>query len=146
MLAGVVSFGTVLWLSRSRLPAVFLVPFEAVVFIVIAALLYSVISRKPVLTMDETGILYSRGGASRIPWRDILSVERLARVQRSSNGEYHTFIREAWRPIRLQIRGARSDAAEITITFMGLDTDSAVVFDWIRDYMRKSEAKDPNLD
>ena len=145
LLIGMACLGAVIWFSCSRLPAVVLAPLGLALSIVPAVLLYRLISHKPVLTLDETGILYPRGGPSRIAWRDILSVERLARVQRLPNGEYHSYIREAWRPIRLQIRGARSEDGEITIAFMGLDTDSAEVFDWIREYLRNSDGQNQNL-
>lgn len=139
LLIGMACLGAVIWFSCARLPAVVLAPLGLALSVVPAVLLCRLVSHRPVLTMDETGILYPRWGPSPIAWRDILSVERLARVQRLPNGEYHSYIREAWRPIRLQIRSARSEDGEITIAFMGLDTDSAEVFDWIREHLRYSD-------
>ena len=145
MLAGVLGLGAVLWFSRSRLPAVALALSGMVLSFVIAALFRAIIGRKPVLIIDETGILYSRGWPSRIAWHDILSVERPPRVERSSTGEYHSFVREAWRPIRLRVRGVRADSGEVTIQFMGLDTDSADVLAWIRDHLRESDDQEQRV-
>ena len=141
MLIGMLAFGAVLFGFRARIPAVLLVVMGIVLCVVVTALLRSLISRKPVLSIDEAGIIDYRGRHTSISWQDVIAVERLARVQRLPNGYSHTFLREAWRPIQLLIRGGQSDSVKITIEFMGLDTDSAKVYDSILNHLRKTKRK-----
>ena len=44
----------------------------------------------------------------------------------------------AWRPIRLLVRGPQSDSVTVTIEFVGLDADSAKVYDSIQNHLRKT--------
>ena len=58
----------------------------------ILAVLYSLFSRKPVLVVDETGIGYQPRWYPKFEWKDVVSVERMPRVQKKTDGEIHSYL------------------------------------------------------
>ena len=136
-LIGALGFGAVLFAYRSEVPAIVLGGLGIVWCPLTIALLWIAIARKPTLTIDERGITYHRGRLSRIDWSDILSAEQLPRVQRWPNGDTNSCLREAWRPIRLSVRGRKPDKGTITIHLFGMDADSAKIYECIQSHLPK---------
>ena len=120
------------------------------------ALIYSLVTNKPVVTIDETGIYYRRSLYKAIAWSDVVAIERLPKVRRTSDG-YQSCLRDAWRPLRLTVRnpdkylhkfqqtGRRvlasmvkdPDHIQLEIEFMGLTPGSDVVEHCIRQHLAR---------
>lgn len=87
----------VLFISRIEIPMVILAAGGIVFSAISIACLWCMILRKPVLTIDEAGFIYHRHRLPIVHWDDVLSVERLPRVQRGVENTSSS-LREAWRP------------------------------------------------
>lgn len=130
----------VLFISRIEIPMVILAAGGIVFSAISIACLWCMILRKPVLTIDEAGFIYHRHRLPIVHWDDVLSVERLPRVQRGVENT-SSCLREAWRPIRLLIRDRGQGTTNITIHFFGMDADSVQIYECIQRYLLKPIAK-----
>ena len=136
----VVGLGVMLFTYRTNMPAIIWVGGELVFASVVVVYLRWMIVRKPVLTMDETGFTYHRARLPLIHWDDVVSVERRPRVERYAGGATSTCVREAWRTIRILVRG-KQENVEWNISPLGLDTDSAKIYECIRSHLPQSIGK-----
>jgi len=109
------------------------------------------LSNKPVLVADETGILDTRLGSTPIAWNEIRAFRHVPREDVSTNGQKSSSLFEAWRPIQLWIKPAPNKtfrrkglvrqhpthlnfpaAQHVLIDFSGLDTPSSRLAELIR--------------
>lgn len=136
----VVGLGAALFTYRTEMSAIIVVVAELMLAFVAAAYLRWLIVRKPVLTIDETGFTYHHARIPVIHWDDVVSAERRPRVERYAGGASSTCVREAWRIIRIRVRG-KQDNVEWNISPMGLDTDSAKIYECIYSQMQQNHGR-----
>jgi hypothetical protein len=136
----VVALAAALFTYRTDRSAIILVVSELMLAFVAAAYLRWLIVRKPVLTIDEVGFIYHQARLPLIHWDEVVSVERRPRVERYASGASSTCVREAWRIIRIWVRG-RPKNVEWNISPIGLDTDSAKIYECICSHLPQNIGK-----
>ena len=162
MLAILLGFGALTGLFRPVMPGFVQVFFAILVGTGIMGVLYSLLSRKLVLSVDETGIVYFPRWYPKFEWQDVVGVERMSRVEQETDGSIGSCVSDSWRPIRVVVRGREKylqripkimqfgllsceepDCLNVMIEFAGLDTGSAKVFECIRTYLGDPVASTP---
>jgi hypothetical protein len=147
-------------LPDSHVPLVFRILFLALVGLGLVAQVAGLISPRPVIQIDETGIRYYSRWFPLIDWRDVIRAERVPLVQHIGS-KTHTFIREGWRPINVFVRGVEKyltriptgmrkpllvsnefDCVRFELSFTGLSPLSEEVYDCIQHYLTKFPSSD----
>lgn len=158
MLAGVLAMAagfTWFFQRAEHLPFFIVATFALFLGLGATALIYSLVSGKPVVRVDETGILYHPRWLPLIEWPDIIAVERKPLTERTSDGT-HTYLKDGWRPIWIIVRNPEKylqrvpsllrggfyapdhpGCARIEIAFMGMKPGSGVVHDYIRQHLAR---------
>jgi len=65
--------------------------------------LWGLLSLRPALRVDETGITYAKLFFPRLTWEDVLHVRRLPKTWTLKDGRTFTCLREEWRPVEITV-------------------------------------------
>jgi hypothetical protein len=158
VLLGMVALVVHYILPVSHVPLVFRIIFLSLVGLASLAQVASLISPKPVIQIDETGIRYYPRWFPLIEWRDVIRAERLPLVQHIGN-KTHTFIRDGLRPVNVFVRGVEKylpripasmrksllvsnemDCVRFELSFTSLSPLSEEVYECIQHYLTQVPA------